>query len=260
MKIKILGTRGSFVSVQEDKERYGRNTSCYYADAGMHLFLDAGSGILNSERLTADGKPVHILLSHLHIDHVLGLFECPFLYETGRKVHIYGERRKGKGLSQQLDALIGPPYWPVKLSGFPCALHFHEIEEGKDFMIEDLKVSSMRSCHPDDCLSFVLEKDGKKIGYALDHEAALDKEKKAERFFENCDLLIFDGNDLPGHNKAGYGHSDYTQGISLCKTAGIKKLLISHYGYKEDDATLKAEEDKAKDSCVFGKEGMEIVI
>ncbi|MCR4633653.1 MAG: MBL fold metallo-hydrolase [Erysipelotrichaceae bacterium] len=260
MKVKILGTRGSFVSVEEDKKGYGRNSSCYYVDAGMHLFLDAGTGILNSEKLVADEKPVHILLSHLHIDHVLGLFECPFLYEAGRQVHIYGETRKGKDLLELLDALIGPPYWPIKLSGFPCDLHFHEIREREGFVIEDLKVSTLRSCHPDGCLSFVLENGGKKLGYALDHEAALDKEKKAERFFENCDLLIFDGNDLPGQNKAGYGHSDYTQGITLAEKAGIKKLLIGHYGYAADDAVLKREEDKAADSCIFAKEGMEIIV
>lgn len=260
MKLKVLGTRGSFVSVRKENEIYGRNTSSFYLDAGTRLFLDAGTGILHCEDLPSE-KAIHILLSHVHIDHVLGLFEWKPLYDPDREIRIYGHRRKGKTIMEQLDAIIGPPYWPIRLSQFPAKIRFHDLEEGKTLMIDDLAIDSIASIHPDETYMYRIENNGISFGYALDYETGRDEERKAERFFRNCDLVIFDGNDLPGQEKEGYGHSSWKQGMELCTEAKIRKLLISHYGYDLDDAVLKAEETAAGElsgTCVFAKEGMEI--
>lgn len=261
--LKVLGTRGSFVSAKKENEIYGRNTSSFYLNAGVHLFLDAGTGILNGEDLVKDNKPIHILLSHVHIDHVMGLFEFAPLYEKGRQIHIYGFERNNKTIKEQLDTLIGPPYWPLKLSDFPGDIQFHDLKEGVAFKIGDLAIDSRRACHPDESYLYTLKFDDKKIAYALDHEQGKDDKGLTKDFFKDSDLLIFDGNDLPGKEIEGYGHSSWKQGIELKQSANIQKLLISHYGYRLNDEILNAEERKAVNedsSCVFAKEGMEICL
>lgn len=73
-KLKILGSGGYFQNEQ-------RHTACYLLNNNM--VLDAGSGFLRimEEPMAED---VHVLLSHIHLDHVCGL------------VHLYGVKEKIK--------------------------------------------------------------------------------------------------------------------------------------------------------------------
>jgi ribonuclease BN (tRNA processing enzyme) len=56
--------------------RYGGNTSCVEVSVdGTTLVLDAGTGIrgLGAELLARGERSVHLLLTHLHLDHLEGL-------------------------------------------------------------------------------------------------------------------------------------------------------------------------------------------
>ena len=92
MRARIWGCRGSLPTPGEATVRYGGNTPCVEVrtDEGALLILDAGTGI---KRLGADLEPdgpVHVLLTHLHLDHVEGLrFFAPF-WRPGVEVHIWG--------------------------------------------------------------------------------------------------------------------------------------------------------------------------
>ena len=68
--------------------RYGGDSSCYMVRAGEEtLFLDAGSGL---SAAPADyPKPPVILLSHLHLDHLIGLGVFPGLSDTHIRTRVY---------------------------------------------------------------------------------------------------------------------------------------------------------------------------
>ncbi len=73
MKVKLWGTRGSIPAPGPETTHYGGNTSCVQLtlDDGSTLVLDAGTGIrtLGLAMAKCDG-PLHILLTHLHLDHI----------------------------------------------------------------------------------------------------------------------------------------------------------------------------------------------
>ena len=85
MNVKIWGARGSVPSPGPETLRYGGNTSCVEvtADDGTRVILDGGTGIRNlGMNLDPGDAPVHILLTHLHLDHIQGLmFFAPLFSE-----------------------------------------------------------------------------------------------------------------------------------------------------------------------------------
>ena len=76
MRIKLWGTRGSVPTPGPETIRYGGNTSCVGVTLsdGSLLALDAGTGIRNLGQIIAtEPTRLHILLTHLHLDHIQGL-------------------------------------------------------------------------------------------------------------------------------------------------------------------------------------------
>src|SRR5438105_4322004 len=76
VRVKLWGTRGSVPSPGPETLRYGGNTSCVQVTLsdGSLLALDAGTGIRSlGLALEGDAPRLHILLTHLHLDHIQGL-------------------------------------------------------------------------------------------------------------------------------------------------------------------------------------------
>ena len=74
MKIKIWGCRGSLPSPGAEKLKYGGNTSCVQLEhKNTCIILDGGSGIVDlGKSWNPKYTEVNILLSHLHLDHIMG--------------------------------------------------------------------------------------------------------------------------------------------------------------------------------------------
>ena len=77
MRARVWGCRGSLAAPGPDTVRYGGNTSCVQVEleSGHQLVLDAGTGMrpLGVAMNRTDGREIHILLTHLHLDHLQGL-------------------------------------------------------------------------------------------------------------------------------------------------------------------------------------------
>src|SRR3990172_11251843 len=77
MRMRIWGSRGSIAAPGASTKRYGGNTSCVeiLPASGEVVILDAGTGIRElGVRLVEDGvRRIHLLLTHLHVDHLEGL-------------------------------------------------------------------------------------------------------------------------------------------------------------------------------------------
>ena len=129
--VTVLGARGSFPVTGRDFLEYGGNTSCFLLDLGGEtVILDAGSGLTSlgtGVSLPGGRKHIHILLSHPHLDHIMGLFSFPLLHDPEAEICLYGEAQDGTTLRSQLGAILGPPYWPLGLDDFRARIQVREL-------------------------------------------------------------------------------------------------------------------------------------
>ena len=74
MRVTVLGTRGSMAVSNEKMREFGGATSSYMVEEdGEVLFFDAGSGIMNIPEGTVSGQQIWLLITHTHLDHIMGM-------------------------------------------------------------------------------------------------------------------------------------------------------------------------------------------
>jgi hypothetical protein len=91
MKITFWGTRGSIPSPGPDTILYGGNTTCLELTtaSGRTVIIDAGTGIRSlGDALSRLNSPLtaHLLMTHIHWDHVWGRLFVPVFQPNTRIV------------------------------------------------------------------------------------------------------------------------------------------------------------------------------
>ena len=249
MKVKIWGCRGSLPSPGPENLRYGGNTSCVQiTHEKSQLILDAGSGIMRLGKfLSPDLSEIHILLTHLHIDHTLGLgFFLP-LYNPKVKVHIYGPAVDGDPLVNRLKRYFSPPLFPVKLSELPVHPHIHELGS-EQIQIGPFSVKSAYVCHPGATLGYRVSVGKTSLAYLPDHELQLGAADfpndpnwtSGFDLADRVDLLFHDGSYTAKEytGKIGWGHSSVRDSILFGKMCRVKRLGIFHHEPMRTDEQL----------------------
>lgn len=267
--LKIYGSRGTVPVCEEDYCMYGRNTSCSAIIlSDTVLIFDAGTGIrtLGAE-WKEKRKEYHIFISHTHIDHIQAFPLFPPLYDREAKVTVYGEKKNGRGIKEQLHDYLNTALWPVGEESFSCRLSYVDVEEGKKIRLdtrEEVWVEAMAVRHPGGSTAYRCWYRGGSVVYALDFEHGEGAEDRLGSFSEGAALMVYDGQYFPGEyeKKKGWGHSTWEEGWKLQKKYGIKKLLIAHHEPWHTDREIQEEEKKLPQSeqreICFAREGMVI--
>jgi len=267
VKLTLYGSKGSIPFFDRKSLVHGGNTACAKLDIGGHIILiDCGSGIMQYGKEIENQKGPHtidILLSHLHLDHTIGLTMFKPLLAPGHNVRIFTKPRDERPLKKQIFGAFAPPYWPIDLSVLTKA---ECVAIGSEpFMLNDgIKVSTISASHPDDTISFRVDAD-KSVVYLLDYEITKDPDKydKLVKFAMNADCIIFDSCYLPVDypSKIDWGHSTYEMGVKLARDTGCKTTIMAHWTQDYDDAVLNDVAEKIKELdiyCVVAYDGMEI--
>lgn len=261
--INIWGVRGSMPAAAREFLEYGGNTACVSVDCGdQTVVFDAGSGLTALSRCLPPGKPVRLFLSHVHIDHLLGLFGFSQLHDPKAEIHLYGEARGGVPFRQQLETLAGPPYWPVGFADFTAKIVFHEIGPEQTIPLPGgLSIRTMRGNHPNLSLLYRLESSEKSVVYALDCELTDALRPQLTAFCRDAGAVVWDANftaeDLARH--PGWGHSSWEQGVALRRDANVRLMLMTHYSRSYTDAFLHEQERLAQEPGIrFARENMEV--
>ncbi|RMF93171.1 MAG: MBL fold metallo-hydrolase [Candidatus Schekmanbacteria bacterium] len=272
-KIKIWGARGSIAVPGKSTVKYGGNTPCVEVRCGKNTYiLDAGSGLreLGKELLKRKEYNIKFLFSHFHWDHIQGFpFFLP-VYNKKFKITLYGESKLSYSFEHLFSGQVMFPYFPVSLDEMDAQIKFIEIT--KNDVIKDGKITIKmgRLNHPNGCIGYRFEYNGKSFVYATDTEHFNCIDRSLLNLAKGCDVLIYDANYTEeeysgevGFPRTGWGHSTWQQGVKLAKAAKIKKLILFHHDQEHDDEMIdkiQADAQKEFPETYAAYEGMEIFL
>ncbi len=241
MKVKFLGARGSIPVPGKDTVIYGGNTTCLEItlESGRKVIIDAGTGIRSlGDRLSASGKKVdiHLLMTHIHWDHLLGFpFFAP-LYNPESKIKIDGFPTCMKGLKATFDNKMGDGFFPIKFNNLKADIQHIDILNRCPLKIDDVVIDSIPLQHPQGGFGFRFREGNKTLVFMTDNELTDEEWARVhpEDFVEFCkdaDVLIHDAQYTPEEMeiRKGWGHSDYAAALRLAMKAHVKQLVLFHH-------------------------------
>ncbi|MGZ3692432.1 MAG: MBL fold metallo-hydrolase [Pseudobdellovibrio sp.] len=213
---------------------FGVSTTCVeVTDGESSLIIDGGSGIKAiSDSLGDNHAPeFHILISHFHFDHLLGLpFFLPH-FKSGCRINYYSVQSETESV---IKSLFQKPLFPVSFGNLNSEISFHRLQLHKKNSINGFEVTPYRTDHPDACYGFKIEKNNKAYAHAVDNEAVRLTEAGLgpdAGLYKNVNLVYFDSqydeDNIEG--KKGWGHGTSHRGFEICSNFGIKQILFAHH-------------------------------
>ncbi|NCC16938.1 MAG: MBL fold metallo-hydrolase [Clostridia bacterium] len=257
--------RGSIPVSGADFVKYGGSTICVLVHMGGEtILLDCGSGVLQSGSLTADVQHLSILLSHPHVDHLIGFPMWPFLYEKGKQATFYAVPRGELSARKQMEALMSPPLWPVGFEAFHANLICKDILE-PSIQIGSVLVEHLDLAHPGGASAFRLSYGGHSLVYASDCELSQGQLPRLSAFSKDCDLLLCDGqySDEEYPLRVGWGHSSWSMAATLGKACGAKRTVLVHHAPQYTDNFLDKADQQLRSrypNCTLGRCGEEFAL
>lgn len=282
MLVTLWGTRGSVPSPGPSTVRYGGNTPCVEVQLsdGTELILDAGTGIRAlGHRLVASGRPrpIFVLMSHAHWDHVHGFPFFEPAYRRGWEIHVAGWSHSIRAIKDLLYAQMDGLSFPVEFGQLRADIDFMDLGDSVTH-IHSATLQLGLCSHPGGCCSFRISAEGEgTLMHVTDNELlAGGRDGDARRdaltsLFSGVDVLIHDAHFLPEEleSHAGWGHSSYQEAIDVAASAGVKRLILFHHhpdrtDEQMDELTWRAQEHIRRSGydlqCDAAREGMQISV
>jgi ribonuclease BN (tRNA processing enzyme) len=243
MKITFLGTNGWYST------RTGSTICALLESEKYYVVFDAGEGIYNLERHVKGNKPIFLLLSHLHLDHIFGLHVFP-KFKFKNKLRVFCP----KSIRNDLLKIAGHPYMMPLGEMNPKKKLEALSSDGRElpFTVEYKKL-----LHVDPSFGYRLELEGKIITYCSDTGPS----ENSIFLARGTDILIHECAAGPGVISGKWGHSNPEEAAEVAKKAGAKKLILTHFSastYKRMEDRLEAQKVARKifKNTFAAKDGM----
>jgi phosphoribosyl 1,2-cyclic phosphodiesterase len=275
MKITIRGVRGSIPTADPYTVYYGGNTSCAeVAEEEWQLVLDGGSGMRYAHTGPRPAnRRIDILLTHLHLDHIIGLGFFQPLFDPSMDIHIWGPASSTHSLRNRLTRYLSPPLFPVMIRNLPSRITLHEIGQS-EFSIGPFSITSEYVIHPGPTIGYRIKGARSVFTYIPDHEPAMGPHGLPEdhrwvsgfNLAAGADLLLHDSqySSLEYSSRKGWGHSSMEDSLRFASMTGVKRLLLAHHDPEHSDAQLDGMLSALKQQSHYpflyelAREGMEI--
>jgi phosphoribosyl 1,2-cyclic phosphodiesterase len=252
VKVKVWGARGSVPAPGPETLHYGGNTSCVQLtlDDGTVLVLDAGTGIRSlGVAMPKCEQPLHILLTHLHLDHIQGLMFFAPAFKPETEIVIWGPASAEASLQDRIGRYISAPLSPVDVRELPCNVSFREAER-TEWTIGPATIHAASVAHRGPTLGYRVECDGSSLCYLPDHEPGLgvsladldddwisgfDLARDATLLLHDCQ---YTDDEYPDH--VGWGHSSLSDALVFARRTAVERVLLFHHDPLHSDDFLDA--------------------
>lgn len=228
---------------------YGGDTSCLEVEleGEEHLLCDFGSG---ARRLggamigkygPGNGQTYHVLMSHLHWDHLMGFPFFTPAFIPGNRIIIYSCHDDAEASFRRQNQA---PNFPVDFSLLGAKIEFRKLKAGETYEIAGATVTPKLQLHAGDSYGYRIEAEGAVLVYSSDSEHRIEDEHAADgfvEFFKGADLVVFDAMYSLADAvsmKEDWGHSSNIVGVELCQRANAKRLALFHHEPIYDDAQI----------------------
>lgn len=214
MQLVFLGVWGA--------EPLRGQTSCVLLKTTKaNLIFDAGTGLACISNHIDCSKPTHILLSHVHLDHLIGLTYLVNFFK-GKELWVHGQ----KGFKQAVETIFTKPLFPLSVAQHPFKIHLSEMKSRQK--IAGARVITAPLEHTDPSVGIRVEAQGRAITYITDTMPC----KNALALAKGADVLIHEAyythKDWQALAPTYRGHSSQKTAAELAASAGVKKLLLFH--------------------------------
>ncbi|REJ73247.1 MAG: MBL fold metallo-hydrolase [Acidobacteria bacterium] len=218
---------------------YGRQTMCFLLHLdGAPLLLDAGTGLsrlgeADVARQLDEVERLDIVLSHYHLDHVVGLTYLSGVWRRPCRIFAPAPPLVDAEPAEALRRLIAPPLFPASLDQLPQPVEI--VPYDGDFSVAGLEVRVRRQRHPGGSVGMRL---GDRIAYVTDTacEAATGELAAGATWLLHevwCDRA--EAEEEPG---LVLGHSAAEDVHALARECGAAHLVPVHHHPKRDAREL----------------------
>jgi phosphoribosyl 1,2-cyclic phosphodiesterase len=257
VKVTFWGTRGSIATPGPETTRYGGETSCVALtarDTEHLLVLDAGSGIRRlGQQIDSSVTHIDLLLTHLHLDHIVGIGFFAPLFQPKMSITVWGPRATTP-LLERLGRYLSPPLFPVRLRDVAASLELRDVPDD-GLTLGEFTISADPVIHPDPAMGYRIEAGGKVVAYLPDHEPALGPMFPSDPAWtsgaaiaERATLLIHDAQYETGEyaDRVGWGHSSVTDAVAFANLVEAETLALFHHDPTRTDTEVDALLDLAE--------------
>jgi phosphoribosyl 1,2-cyclic phosphodiesterase len=245
---------------------YGGNTSCVQLTLSDEtiLVLDGGTGIRSlGSALAPSQRPLNILLTHLHLDHIQGLMFFAPMFRPESEIVIWGPASPEASLEDRIARYISAPLSPVEVRELPCRPSFREAQT-TEWRIGSASIRAASVTHRGPTLGYRVEADGSSLCYIPDHEpglgaplteldeewiSGLDLARRASLLFHDCQ---YTDEEYPAH--IGWGHSPLSDALIFADRARAERVLLFHHDpLHSDDFLDRLGDDAVERAGELGK-------
>jgi len=227
MKIVFLGTNGWYDSPTG-------NTICILIETDeASILLDAGNGLYKADRYIGPDKPVHLFISHTHLDHIIGLHILnKFEFNQGLTIHTQ------PGTKATLQTIFSTPY-TLPFANLPYPVEFEEFDglcKNQHFEVQTVAMH-----HSVPTIGFRISIENKIIAYCPDTGYC----DNAVKLAKESDLLIAECAFRSGEESEHWPHLNPETAAKIAVEAQAKQLALVHfdaYRYPTMESREKAQE------------------
>jgi phosphoribosyl 1,2-cyclic phosphodiesterase len=271
MLARVWGCRGTIAAPGPSTVGYGGNTSCVEVRTldGSVVILDAGTGAralgtaLHEEGVTR----IHLLLTHLHLDHLEGLGTFQPIWRPETELHVWGPASPMHSLRRRIATYFSPPLFPVHLATVPARVTFHDAPEG-DWTIGSARISSRSIMHPGPTVGYRIEDGGRSIAYLTDHEPAFASDLlgvgtewiSGFGLARDADVLIHDCQYTEQEYavRVGFGHSSTEHVATFARLCDAGRVLLYHHDPMHADPELERIRDRVRELWTEGADRVDL--